>query len=113
MLREHPYRLCDEVEGIGFEKADRFASSLGVDPESGERLMSGVAYILSSNAAQNGHVCLPRDKLVPAAAQLLRTDAEKIDRAVAAQLKAGKLVCRRFSGVDYLYTVRTTAPSST
>ena len=47
---------------------------------------------------------LARDKLVPAAAQLLRTDAEKIDRAVAAQLKAGKLVCRRFSGVDYLYT---------
>lgn len=104
IAKSNPYRLCDEVEGIGFEKADRFASSLGVDPESGERLMSGVAYILSSNAAQNGHVCLPRDKLVPAAAQLLRTDAGKIDRAVAAQLKAGKLVCRRFSGVDYLYT---------
>ncbi len=104
IAKSNPYRLCDEVDGIGFEKADRFASSLGVDPESGERLMSGVAYVLSSNAMQNGHVCLPRDKLVPAAAQLLHTDTEKIDRAIAAQLGTGKLVCRRFSGVDYLYT---------
>ena len=45
IAKSNPYRLCDEVEGIGFEKADRFASSLGVDPESGSA-MSGVAYIL-------------------------------------------------------------------
>lgn len=103
IAKKTPYRLCDEVEGIGFEKADRMATALGVDPESSERLMSGVAYVLTSSAAQNGHVCLPRNKLVPAAAQLLHTDAEKIDKAIAAQLAAGKLVCRRFGGTDYLY----------
>ena len=103
IAKKNPYRLCDEVDGIGFERADRMAMSLGIDPEGGERLMSGVRYILTSNAAQNGHVCLPRSKLVPAAAQLLHTDTEKIDRAIAAQLEAGGLVCRRFDGVDYLY----------
>lgn len=105
IAKRNPYRLCDEVEGIGFEKADRMATALGVDPESEERLMSGVAYVLSSSAAQNGHVCLPRDKLVPAAAQLLHTDTARIDQAIAAQLAAGKLVCRRFHGADYLYAV--------
>ncbi len=103
IAKKNPYRLCDEVEGIGFEKADRLATALGVPADADERLMSGVAYVLSSGAAQNGHVCLPRDKLVPAAAQLLHTDNERIDRAVAAQLAAGKLVCRRFGGTDHLY----------
>lgn len=104
IAKRDPYRLCDEVEGIGFERADCMAASLGIDPGSAERLMSGVAYVLSSNAAQNGHVCLPRDKLVTAAAQLLHTDVESIDRAVAAQLTTGKLVCRRSGDTDYLYT---------
>jgi exodeoxyribonuclease V alpha subunit len=103
IAKSHPYRLCDEVDGIGFEKADRLASAMGIGQDSEERLMSGVMYILSSNAAQNGHVCLPREKLIPAAAQLLRADTEKIDRAVAAQIRAGRLVCRRFSDTDYLY----------
>ena len=103
IAKNNPYRLCDEVEGIGFEKADRFAAALGVDPESEQRLMSGVVYILSSNAAQNGHVCLPREKLIPAAVQLLQTDTERIDRAVGALLANGKLVCRRYAGVDYLF----------
>ena len=103
LARRNPYRLCDEVEGIGFERADRMAMSLGLDPEGNERLQSGVKYLLTSNAAQNGHVCLPRPKLTEAAARLLHTDAARIEAAVDAQLDAGRLIRRRFGGVDYIY----------
>ena len=103
MARQNPYRLCDEVEGIGFERADQMAMSLGLDPQSEERLMSGVKYLLTSNAARNGHVCLPREKLTEAAAQLLRTDGERVAAAINAQLDRGGLVLRRFGGQDYIY----------
>ena len=103
IAKQTPYRLCDEVDGVGFERADQMAMALGVDPASEERLMSGVRYILTSNAAQNGHVCLPRTKLVPAAAALLHTDCERIEKAVNAQLERGGLISRHFEGVELLY----------
>ena len=103
VAKENPYRLCDEVEGIGFERADQMAMSLGLDPQSGERLMSGVKYLLTSNAARNGHVCLPREKLTEAAAQLLRTDGESVSVAIDAQLDARGLVSHRFGGTEYIY----------
>ena len=103
VAKENPYRLCDEVEGIGFERADQMAMSLGLDPQSGERLMSGVKYLLNSNAARNGHVCLPREKLTEAAAQLLRTDGERVAAAIDAQLDAKGLVSHRFGGTEYVY----------
>ena len=104
IAKKNPYRLCDEVEGIGFERADQMAMSLGLDPRGEERLMSGVKYLLSSNAAQNGHVCLPREKLIEAAAQLLRASREQVAAAIQSQLELGGLVCRRFEGQDFLYT---------
>ena len=103
VAKENPYRLCDEVEGIGFERADQMAMSLGLDPQSGERLMSGVKYLLTSNAARNGHVCLPREKLTEAAAQLLRTDGGSVSAAIDAQLDARGLVAHRFGGTEYIY----------
>ena len=103
IARQNPYRLCDEVEGIGFERADQMAMSLGLDPQGEDRIMSGVKYLLTSNAGQNGHVCLPREKLTEAAVRLLRTDSERVEAAVEAQLEAGGLVCRRFEGREYIY----------
>ncbi len=107
IAKENPYRLCDEVEGIGFERADRMAMSLGLDPQSEDRLMSGVKYLLTSNAARNGHVCLPQDKLTEAAARLLHTDGEKVTAAIETQMELGKLVLRRFKGERYVYDAAT------
>ena len=44
MAKHNPYRLCDEVDGIGFERADQMAMSLGLDPQSEDRIKSGVKY---------------------------------------------------------------------
>ena len=106
IAKKNPYRLCEEIEGIGFERADRMASQLGLERESDERLASGVCYLLSSNAQQNGHVCLPREKLVAGAAALLETSEERIEDAVSALLKADKIRSVKFKNVQYLYDYR-------
>ena len=103
VAKENPYRLCDEVEGIGFERADQMAMSLGLDPQSEERVMSGVKYLLTSNAARNGHVCLPREKLTDAAAQLLRADPERVKEAMNILLDSGALISHRFEGSELIY----------
>ena len=107
IAKRNPYRLCEEVDGIGFERADQMAMSLGMDPGGEERLMSGVRYLLTSNAAQNGHLCLPRDKLVEAAAGLLQADPAKVEAAVAARLEQGDLVLRRYGGMNLVYAAET------
>ena len=103
MAKKNPYLLCNEVEGIGFERADQMAMSLGLDPGSEERAMSGIRYLLTSNAARNGHVCLPREKLTEAAVSLLHAEEEQVENAMTTLLDMGDLVVHRFEGQDLVY----------
>ena len=103
MAKQNPYRLCDEVEGIGFERADQMAMSLGLDPGSDERIMSGIRYLLTTNAARNGHVCLPREKLTEAAARLLHTEERRVADTLEILLDSGALVSHRFGGEELIY----------
>ncbi len=82
IARNNPYRLCDEIEGIGFESADRLAMAMGAEIDSLERLTSGILYMLTSNAAANGHVCLPREKLIEGASRILSVSADKVREAL-------------------------------
>ncbi len=107
IAKKNPYRLCNEVEGVGFERADQMAMALGLENDAPERLASGVRYLLTSNAAQNGHTCLPREKLMAASAQLLHTEIQAVEAAIDASVEAGTLVSRRFDGVDYLFDADT------
>ena len=70
MIRENPYRLCEDVFGIGFKTADMIAMKLGVDPASLFRIKSGIRYVLS-HAASNGHTYLPESMLKQFTARLL------------------------------------------
>ena len=90
IAKKNPYRLCNEIEGIGFEKADALANSLGLVSDNFDRIMSGLSYVLMKNSVQNGHVCLPREKLASAGAALLGVRVEDADRAVSELLRMGK-----------------------
>ncbi len=103
IVKQNPYRLCNEVEGVGFERADQMAMSLGLEADAPARLESGVRYLLNSNAAQNGHTCLPREKLIAAASQLLHADPASVEAAVTASMDAGVLVRREIDGVDCIF----------
>ena len=91
IAKKNPYRLCNEIDGIGFERADLMAGKLGFDGDHCERIMSGLKYVLTQNGLQNGHVCLPREKLVQSTAQLLGVDTDKTEEAVSLLLKNGGL----------------------
>ena len=91
IAKKNPYRLCNEVEGIGFERADAMAADLGVTNDNFDRIMSGIKYVLLQQAMQNGHSCLPDDKLSEATAQLLGVTKESAEEAISALLKNGTL----------------------
>lgn len=103
VAKKNPYRLCEEIDGIGFEKADAMAQKLGVDREGQDRLQSGVRYLLNYNAAQSGHVCLPYDKLVQSGAQMLGTSEENIREAIGGLQQAGKCKMMHREGTNYVY----------
>lgn len=85
VVRDNPYRLAEEVWGVGFLTADRIARSLGLDVDAPERLAAGVVYALGE-ASLDGHTLLPRDELVERAASLLdrpRAEVAEVVRALA------------------------------
>ncbi len=102
--KKNPYRLCQEIEGIGFEKSDRMALKMGLPKDSPDRLCAGVEYLLNSNAAGNGHVCLPREKVTEGAAKLLGASEEQIRAAIEQLLASGRLRNMLLSGKQHLYT---------
>ena len=70
-IRENPYRLIDDINGVGFLTADRIAQSLGITQESDFRLRAGIKHVLMESAGSGGHTYLPEDELVKKACQLL------------------------------------------
>ena len=103
IARENPYRLCEDIEGIGFERADMMAQKLGLAPDSPQRIMSGIVYLLSGNAAQNGHVCLPEAKLIEVAKSLLGCTAEMAQEALTSLTQGGRVRCDVRDKVRYVY----------
>src|SRR5918911_150756 len=71
LVRENPYRLADEVRGIGFHTADSLRPLLGIGPTSPFRLHAALKYVLSTSARTEGHVYLPRAELVDRTARQL------------------------------------------
>ncbi len=82
VVRSNPYRLAEDIFGVGFLTADRIARHLGIPAEAPERLQAGVLHTLREAAGQ-GHVFLPEDRLIHTASDLLEAPAETIPKAVA------------------------------
>ena len=72
-VRSNPYRLADEVAGIGFLKADKIALEMGVAKDSPARMLAGLVYAVNSVTAA-GHSCYPVELLLNEAAALLGID---------------------------------------
>ena len=91
IVREDPYRLCDDLEGVGFKTADRIGLSLGIPPESDSRIRCAMKYILRDAAAVSGHVYLPEKELCASTASLLQVPPDLCTRALRALLVSGAL----------------------
>jgi exodeoxyribonuclease V alpha subunit len=81
VVRSNPYRLADEVIGVGFRTADRIGRKLGVPDDAPERLEAGLLFVLKESTS-DGHVFLPRDEALAAAAELLAAETEPLEAAL-------------------------------
>ena len=106
IAKKNPYRLCNEIDGIGFERADALASGLGLQNGSFDRIMSGLNYVLQKSGAQNGHVCLPREKLAELGSELLGVGIEEADGAISELLRMGSLKYVLHGDVQMIYSAQ-------
>ena len=70
ILKENPYKLAEDIDGIGFRMADEIAARSGIRPDSEFRVRAGLLYVLFQ-AAGEGHLYLPKERLTAASADLL------------------------------------------
>ena len=79
VLQENPYRLADDISGVGFKIADEIAYRIGIHTDSDNRIKSGMVYTLLQ-ATGEGHVYLPKDELFQRAAELLGVDSSYMEK---------------------------------
>ncbi len=104
ILQDNPFILCENDFGVSFEKADALAKSLCIEPDDKSRVLSGMKYVLSSNASSNGHTSLPYEKLVVAAASLLAINSNDTEAALREFIKSDMLDSFKTDGIEYVMT---------
>lgn len=85
VLKENPYRLAQDIRGIGFKTADDIAYQLGVAEDAPERIKAGILHVLET-AAGSGHCCVPETEAIKKAIDLLGVEAliaPQIDALIA------------------------------
>jgi len=90
-VKENPYKLADDIWGIGFKTADGIASKMGYENNDPRRCRSGILYTLN-RLAEEGHVYAEPEQLVTAAKELLQADEEPIRKAIADMIEAKDLI---------------------
>lgn len=79
IIRENPYRLADDIRGVGFKMADEIAQKVGIFTDSDYRIRSGIFYTLLQSVS-GGHTYLPEEELLAGASELLHVDASAMEK---------------------------------
>jgi exodeoxyribonuclease V alpha subunit len=82
LVKENPYRLAQDIRGIGFITADKIAKNIGIDPNSLIRAKAGVIYVLNE-LTEEGNVYYPEKGLVKKAMEVLKVDQDIVTKAIA------------------------------
>jgi exodeoxyribonuclease V alpha subunit len=90
-VKENPYRLAQDIYGIGFKTADQIALSLGLPFTSPHRVAAGILHTLSE-FSEEGHTYAPRAELIPKAVELLEVQADACEQAIEALRLAEQIV---------------------
>ncbi|MDL2232019.1 ATP-dependent RecD-like DNA helicase [Ruminococcaceae bacterium OttesenSCG-928-L11] len=92
VVKENPYRLADDIWGIGFKTADGIAMKMGFEKDGYFRCRSGLLYVLNE-FANNGHCYAPREELLEKAVAMLEIDKEKLSQTIDQMLRENDLHC--------------------
>ena len=102
VIQENPYQLADDIHGVGFKIADEIAAKVGIFTDSDYRIRSGMFYALLQ-AVGNGHTYLPREELFASAAELLKVDADYMEKHLMDLQMEKKLVVKEKDGGMIVY----------
>ena len=95
IIREDPYRLCSEIEGIGFQTADRIALTLGFSRDTPARIEAGILYTLQEQSMGNGHCYLPLQETIRSAAGFLQVSTDLLETALSNLSVQNKIICEQ------------------
>ncbi len=101
-IKENPYRLASEVDGVGFKTADRIAQTMGISFDSPYRVAAGIQYVLSK-AANNGHTYLPKDELLETASDMLGVLPELVEQAIVTMAIEQTIFIEKIEDIEAVY----------
>lgn len=103
VVKENPYKLAEDINGIGFKLADEIASKVGIGVNSEYRIKAGLLYVLL-RASGAGHVYLPEDELKLKTTELLGIAAQSIDHHITDLAMDRKIMIRESEGKKLIYS---------
>ena len=102
IIRENPYRLADDIDGVGFRTADEIAARVGIRMDSDFRVRSGILYTLLQ-ASGEGHTYLPETELTPRAAKLLNVTAGQVEKQYMDLAIERKIILKQMEDQTQIY----------
>lgn len=102
IIKENPYQMADDIQGVGFKMADEIARKVGIFTDSDFRIKCGVLYSLLQ-ATSNGHTYLPEDELLSQSSELLKVDRQLIEKHLMDMQLDKRLVIRETEGRRVVY----------
>ena len=102
ILQKNPYRLADDIEGVGFRIADDIAAKVGIRTDSDFRIRSGLLYCLQQ-ATYDGHTYLPQELVITRASELLGVPQESIEKNMMDLAMEHRLVMKRAGEQVHVY----------
>lgn len=102
IVSHNPYVLCGPPAHQDFLAADAIAQEMGLLYDAHERVCAGLLHVLRHNL-QNGHTCLPRDKMCAAASDFLRVEPETVFSTLDVMLSSGALCAVELDGAGWIY----------
>ncbi len=102
IIKENPYKLADDISGVGFKIADEIAGRVGILRDSDFRIKSGILYTLLQASLQ-GHTFLPEEVLLNNTASLLQINIEAIDKHIMDMMIEKKIILKEINGERLIY----------
>lgn len=104
IVKSNPYKLIEDIKGIGFNMADSLARNMQMESNSPFRISAGLRYVIDYEADFNGHTSLEADYLIEEAAKLLKADKNLIAAQIETDLLSGKLELVEIKEKSYVYS---------
>ena len=103
VVKSNPYRLCSDIDSIGFDRAEEIASKIPESFKREYRSNAGLLHIVKHNLYSNGHTCLPREKMIKPACGFLDITADEAEIAIDSLIEEQQLITLKLRERDFLF----------